>query len=129
MEYKTKDQEKYAEEALTVIKKHKIALIDHIWAFTSFCKKTAYNHSLHELHHIKEELNNNKSKAKNYMLNKWIASPNATLNIAAYRLLAESEEHQKLNQSYIDHTTKGQSIKTLTPKEAAKIAKDLDDDY
>jgi len=109
-EYKTDKQKKYAKEALEVIKKHKIALIDHVWGFTSFSKKTAYNHGLHELHDIRDLLEDNKNKAKNYLLNKWIASPNATLNVAAYRLLSTSEEHKLLNQQYHDHTSKGEKM-------------------
>jgi hypothetical protein len=30
--------------------------------------------------------------------------------LALYRLIATPEEHQKLNQSYIDHTTQGEKI-------------------
>ena len=103
-------KEKYAKEALEVIKKHKIALIDHVWGFTSFSKATAYNHKLDQLDEIRETLEDNKNKAKVYLLNKWIESSNATLNVAAYRLLSTSEEHQKLNQQYHDHTSKGKEV-------------------
>ncbi len=109
----TDKQKKYSQEALEVIKKHKIALIDHVWGFTSFSKATAYNHKLDKLDDIREALENNKNKAKNYLLNKWIASPNATLNVAAYRLLSTSEEHKLLNQQYHDHTSNGESIKKI----------------
>ena len=106
----TDKQKKYAKEALEVIKKHKIALIDHVWGFTSFSKATAYNHNLDQLDDIREALEDNKNKAKVYLLNKWIASPNATLNVAAYRLLSTSEEHKLLNQQYHDHTSKGEKM-------------------
>jgi len=107
----TDKQKKYAKEALEVIKKHKIALIDHVWGFTSFSKATAYNHKLDQLDELRDLLEDNKNKAKVYLLNKWIASPNATLNVAAYRLLSTSEEHKLLNQQYIDHTTDGEKVK------------------
>ena len=94
----------YLEETLKVIKEKKIAFIDHIWAFTSFSKKTAYNHKLHEVHDIKEALLKNRIKAKNYLLNKWIGGNNSTLNIAAFRLLATKEERIKLNQQYVENT-------------------------
>ena len=106
----TPKQKKYSDEALEVIKKHKIAKIDHVWGFTSFSKTTAYAHKLNESNDIREALEDNRNKAKNYLLNKWIASPNATLNVAAYRLLSTSEEHKLLNQSYIDHTTSGEKL-------------------
>ena len=62
------------------------------------------------MHSIKAAIATNRATAKNYMLNKWVASDNATLQISAMRLLSDSEEHQKLNQSYVDHTTKGEKI-------------------
>src|SRR5690554_2990200 len=101
---------KYEAELLKVIKSKKIAFFDHCFGFTSFARRTAYDHKLHELHSIKAAIATNRATAKNYMLNKWIASENATLQISAMRLLSDSEEHQKLNQSYIDHTTKGEKI-------------------
>lgn len=101
---------KYEEELLKVIKSKKIAFFDHCFGFTSFSRRTAYEHRLHESHDIKDAINQNRVTAKNYMLNKWIASDNATLQISAMRLLSDSEEHQKLNQSYIDHTSKGEKI-------------------
>src|SRR5690606_2293414 len=101
---------KYETELLKVIKDKKIAFFDHCFGFTSFSRATAYNHSLDNLDSIKNAINQNRVTAKNYMLNKWIASDNATLQISAMRLLSDSEEHQKLNQSYVDHTTKGEKI-------------------
>ena len=107
MNAKTK---KYEEELLRVIKEKKIAFLDHCFAFTSFSSSTAYNHELEKLESIREAIKQNRVKAKNYMLNKWIGSDNATLQISAMRLLSDKEEHQKLNQSYIDHTSKGKQV-------------------
>lgn len=100
----------YEQELLKVIQSKKIAFFDHCFAFTTFSRATAYNHNLDKLDTIKAAINSNRVSAKNYMLNKWIAGDNATLQIAAFRLLSDSEEHQKLNQQYIDHTSKGESI-------------------
>lgn len=101
---------KYEAELLKVIKEKKIAFFDHCFGFTSFSRRTAYEHRLHESHVIKDAITQNRVTAKNYMLNKWIASDNATLQISAMRLLSDSEEHKKLNQSYTDHTTNGKDI-------------------
>jgi hypothetical protein len=103
-------QKKYEKEVIDLIKQHKIVFFNHVFAFTSFSSSTAYNHKLEKLESIKDAINKNKGKAKTYLINKWIASDNATLQISAYRLMSDSEEHQKLNQSYIDHTTKGKEI-------------------
>ena len=100
----------YELELLNVIQDNKIAFLDHAFAFTSFSRSTAYNNGLDKLDSIKDALRKNRVKAKTYMLNKWIESDNATLQLAAYRLCADPEEHQKLNQQYIDHTSKGERI-------------------
>ncbi|MDD2277850.1 MAG: hypothetical protein PHS05_02180 [Bacteroidales bacterium] len=109
----TEKQKKYEKEMLRVINEKKIAFFDHCFAFTTFSAATAYNHNLEKLESIKNAIAGNRVKAKNYMLNKWIASDNPTLQIAAMRLLSTPEEHQKLNQSYIDHTSKGEKINIL----------------
>ena len=102
--------EEYKLELLNVINEKKIAFLDHAFAFTSFSRSTAYNNGLDKLDSIKDALRKNRVKAKAYMLNKWIESDNATLQLAAYRLCADTEEHQKLNQQYIDPTSKGEKI-------------------
>ena len=122
----TEKQEKYEKEMLRVINEKKIAFFDHCFAFTTFSAATAYNHNLEKIESIKNAIAGNRVKAKNYMLNKWIASDNPTLQIAAMRLLSTPEEHQKLNQSYIDHTSKG---KELGHKVTYHLVKPDDEDY
>jgi hypothetical protein len=112
MAYTKKNQ--YEKQILEAIKKHKIAFFDHVFAFVPFCAATGYKHKLEKVEAIRDALSENRIKAKNYMLNKWIAGENATLQIAAYRLLSNQEEHKRLNQSYIDHTTKGDKIEQVT---------------
>lgn len=96
---------KYEVELLKVIKKNKIAFFDHCFGFTSFSRTTAYEYKLNESDVIRNEIDKNRVTSKNYMLNKWIKSENATLQISAMRLLSTDEEHKKLNQSYIDQKT------------------------
>ena len=64
----TDKQKKYAKEALEVIKKHKIALIDHVWGFTSFSKATAYNHGLDKNKEILNLLNEHTYKQKQHKI-------------------------------------------------------------
>lgn len=115
-------KKKYEAEIIELVKKHKIVFFNHVFAFTSFASSTAYLYELEKSETIKELIKSNKSKAKNYLINKWIASNNPTLQISAYRLMSDSEEHQKLNQSYIDHTSKGQSMKNEIIIEGVKFA-------
>lgn len=104
---------KYEKELLKVIKDKKIAFFDHCFGFTSFSRATAYNHSLDNLDSIKNAINQNRVTAKNYMLNKWIGSENATLQISAMRLLSDTEEHKKLNQSYVESNNKNENKTTI----------------
>ncbi len=102
---------KYEDELCAAIKKHKWMRWAHIdWDALSFSRRTAYEHTLHESHTIKSTLEDNRSKAVSYLLDKWIKSDNATLQIAAMRIVAEEEDRQRLNQQYIDHTTQGEKI-------------------
>lgn len=95
----TDKAKKYEKELLEIIKTKKIAFFDHCFGFTSFSRATAYNHSLDKLDSIKDAIADNRVTAKNYMLNKWIAGDNPTLQIAAMRLLSDTEEHRLLNQN------------------------------
>lgn len=104
-------QKKYEKELIEFIKKHKFMKWSHIvWKSAPFSKRTAYNFDLHNLQTIKDAMEENCGEAMQYLLQKWIQSDNATLQIAAMRIVADPETHQKLNQSYIDHTTKGEQM-------------------
>lgn len=90
---------------LKVIKDKKIMRFDHIFGHYTGCSRaTAYNHGLDKLDSIKEALQQNRSKGVDYLLQKWIAGDNATLQIAAMRLICSKEEHQLLNQQYIEQS-------------------------
>jgi len=110
---------KYEEELLKVIKEKKIAFFDHCFGFTSFSRTTGYEYKLNDSDAIKEAINQNRVTAKNYMLNKWIASDNSTLQISAMRLLSDPEEHKKLNQTYVDQT-----LTSVQPLQFKIIGKD-----
>ena len=59
---------------------------------------------------IKGKLEENRQSVVNYLLQKWIKSDNATLQIAAMRIVAEEEDRQRLNQQYMDLSSKGEKI-------------------
>ena len=90
---------------LEAIEKHPIFCFNDIFGFYMGCSRaTAYNHGLDKLDSIKEALEKNRAKGVDYLLQKWIAGDNSTLQIAAMRLICTKEEHQLLNQQYIEHT-------------------------
>ena len=111
-EYEEKRKE-YEKQLLDVINKNNIVKFTHAFPFAPFSRATAYNYNLEQLDSIKDAMENNKARTKVNLINKWIESDNATLNLAAYRLCADPEEHQKLNQQYIDHTTNGERINII----------------
>ena len=104
----------YEKALLAAINKHRWMRWAHIdWTVLSFSRRTAYEHRLHESHTIKDLFEENRSKGVNYLLQKWMSSDNATLQIAAMRMIASDEDRQRLNQQYIDHTSDKKEIKVI----------------
>ena len=111
-----KTKEQHEKDIVEVIKEKKICRISHIFGFYTDIKSSQfYNLKLEESDKIKEALHQNRAKGTGYLLNKWISSDNATLQIAAYRLICTPEERQLLNQQYIE--MKQIQDKDMTPEE------------
>lgn len=107
---------KHEAAILKIIKEKKLMRFDHIFAhFTGCSRATAYNHNLDKLDSIKEALETNRAKAEDYLLQKWIAGDNGTLNIAAMRIIGSPEVRRLLNQQYIE--MKQIQDKDMTPEE------------
>lgn len=114
----TKD-DKYEKQLIAAIKKYQWMRWSHIdWDALSFSRGTAYNHNLNKLDPIKEAFEQNRSKGVNYLLKKWIESDNATLQIAAMRLIAEEDDRKRLNQQYMEHS--GETSINITIDKKAK---------
>lgn len=108
-----KKQAEKEKQLLNVIIQKKWMRWSHInWDAVGFSRQTAYVYELDKSDTIKDQLAENRNKAVDYLLQKWIASDNATLQIAAMRIVAEEEDRQRLNQQYIDHTSKNEKIDT-----------------
>jgi hypothetical protein len=107
------DRNKIYEQAQEAIKKHNLFFIDDIVAFIPCSKPTFYDFfpiDSDKLNTLKSLLEENKVKTKASIRQKLWKSEKAAELLALYRLICTPEEHQKLNQSYIDHTTKGNEI-------------------
>jgi hypothetical protein len=93
----------YEEEILKVIENNNIFFIEEIFAFTSVIGRTQfYNLKLNESDILLKRMNDNKTKTKKSMQNKWYKSDNATLQIALMKLICEDEERIKLTQNYTE---------------------------
>lgn len=106
-----KSTKQHEKDIVALIKEKKIMRVTHIFPFYAHLKRAQfYNLGLDKSEDIKEALETNRTAGVDYLLKKWMESDNPTLQIAAMRLICDSEEHQKLNQQYIDHTTKGDKL-------------------
>ena len=107
------DRNKIYQQAEEAIKKNNLFFIEDIVAFLPCDKTTFYRFfptDCNEYNTLKDLLDDNKVKTKSSIRAKLWKSNKASELLALYRLIATPEEHQKLNQSYVDHTTKGNSI-------------------
>ena len=113
------DKNKIFEQAKEAIMKNNLFFIEDVVAFIPCSKPTFYEFfpvESNELNTIKGQLDENKTKTKSAIRAKLFKSPKASELLALYRLICTSEEHQKLNQSYIDHTTGGDKINPIRIK-------------
>jgi hypothetical protein len=108
-----KEINKIFEKAKQVIAKHNLIFIEEIVSYLPISKATFYDYyplESDELNELKTLLEDNSVSIKSGLRNKWYESENPTLQIALYRLTSRDDEHKKLNQSYIDHTSKNEKI-------------------
>jgi len=88
--------EQLKKDSLEAIIKNQLVFFDEICAFLTCSKRTMYDHGLHKMQELKDALDNNRLQLKQSMRKKWYKSDNATLQISAYKLLANQEELDRL---------------------------------
>ena len=92
---------KHEKGILEAIQKYPIFSFKDIFIHYKACTRaTAYNHNLDKLDSIKEAIYMNRRKSVVSLLTKWLNSDNATLQLAAMRLICDPDEHRALNQNY-----------------------------
>ena len=111
-----KTKEQHEEQILQIVIKNKIMKIQHIFQhYTDLGSAQFYNLELEKSESIKEAIKINKSKAVSYMLNKWVGSNNATLQISAFKVLCEDEDRKKLSMQFVESENKHE-LKEFTVK-------------
>lgn len=103
------DKNKIYEQAKEAITKNNLFFIEDVVAFIPCGRSYFYEHfkdGMDEMDTIKEMLEENKIKTKSSIRAKLWKSNRASELLALYRLIATPEEHQKLNQSYVEQTTR-----------------------
>lgn len=93
-------------KALKIIEDENIHFLKDLAAALGINERTLYYHKLHELQSIKEAVENQKRLLKKGLRERWNRSDNATLQIALYRLTADSDEFDALtqNKNKIEHS-------------------------
>ena len=94
------------DQCLEVLDSEIILFVEELISFLPISKKTFYLWKLHECDDIKNALQKSKISAKAKLRKNWMASENATLNVALYKLIADDDEHRRLSNSYVP--TQGQ---------------------
>jgi len=110
------DRKKIYNQAIDAIKENNLFFIEDIIAFIPCNKDTFYRFfpkGSDEYDTLKRLLEDNKIRTKSSIRAKLFKSQKAAELLALYRLICTPEEHQKLNQQYIDHTTKGEKINII----------------
>lgn len=101
---------KIYEQAEKAIKENNLFFVDDIVAWLP-CGKTWWYDNFppesEEMNNLRDLLEINKIKTKSAIRSKLFKSDKAGELLALYRLLCTNEERQKLNQQYIDMTSKG----------------------
>ena len=110
------EREKHIENILNILESEKIFTFKDIFVFYKGCSRaTAYNYHLDEIDAIKEAITSNKRRGVQSLVDKWIDSENATLQIAAFKIIAEPEERKAISQNYTDVTSDNKPIQTVDP--------------
>jgi len=117
-----KTKEQHEKEITDIIVKNKVMKINHIFQhYTDLQHSQFYNLELDKSESIKEAITTNKSKAVSYMLNKWVGSDNATLQISAFKVLCEDEDRKKLSMQFVEsensHQVRKFEVEILKPKD------------
>lgn len=103
--------EEYEKEIALVIEERNIFFIEELFAYYSGLSRSQfYNLELNKSDTLLKKMQNNRTKTKKSMQNKWYKSNNATLQLALMKLIADDEERKRLSQTYTDITTGGEQL-------------------
>jgi hypothetical protein len=107
------DKAKIEAQIIEVVKSEKITFFTDLEAFIEPSIAVLYQWEFEKLETIKREIAKNRIESKKKMRRNWEASENPTLQIAAYKLIAEDDELQKLSNKHEVTGDKGAPIQTV----------------
>jgi hypothetical protein len=101
------DRVKLEKQIIEAIEREELTFFSEIVLFVKPALSTLYEMELEKSETIKAALEANKLRQKAKMRKKWVDSDNATLQISAYKLIADNEELEKLTMNKVDASVKG----------------------
>lgn len=96
------DKDKIHNDCINAIREEGLTFFNEISLYVEPSLSTLYEWKLEQSDAIKSELAKNRLTAKKKMRNKWQDSDNATLQLAAYKLIADKEELAALTMNKVD---------------------------
>jgi len=112
------NKSKILQQSKEAIEKNNLFFVGDIVAWLPCQKSWFYDNfpaGSEEMETLQGMLEINKTRTKSAIRSKLFKSDKAGELLALYRLICTNEERQMLNQQYIDHTTKGESMKIILP--------------
>lgn len=97
------DKNKILEDCVSAIRNERLTFFTDLALFVEPAMSTLYEWELEKSEVIKAELSKNRLAAKRKMRAKWEDSDNATLQIAAYKLIADKDELENLTVNKVDN--------------------------
>ena len=105
------NQDEIIEKALKVIEDEECVTIDEVCLYLPISRITLYSWDVNKLNKLKEAIESQKIKQKKKMRRNWRNSDNATLQIAEFKLMANTDELETLTISKVK-----QDVKVELPK-------------
>ena len=93
------NKDKLIKDALKAIDEHNLVFIEDVVCYIPCSKTTFYSKRLHESDAIKEAIYENRQSKKIALRTKWEDSENATLQMGLYKLMANEDELERLNNN------------------------------
>lgn len=95
------DKDEILQKALQAIEVEECTTIDEVCLYLPISRATFYNYGLDKIDDIKHAIDNVKVRLKKGMKRNWHKSDNPTLQIAAFKLMANETEQDALNTSRV----------------------------
>ena len=108
---------KIFEQAKEQITSKRLIFVEEVISFLPISKQTFYEFfkvDSNEFDELRELIETNKISLKTSMRKKWYDSDNATLQMGLMKLIATTEEHKRLSQTYVDSDVKVNGIEPVT---------------